>query len=232
MILKVMTFNIQHCLDYINRVIDFDLFGQAINEISPDICGLNEVRGRGQREDYTAQAEKLAALTNMHSVFGLAAMIRGTEPYGNALLSKTPIIKTDITNIPVPEDVPKAEPRSVLRCELANGLVVYQTHFGLSEKELELAADTAYELFVKETRPAVLMGDFNLRPDHPAIAKLQNHPDIISTDPLLEGKFSFPSDNPDRKIDYIFAKNCKVFEADILPIIKSDHRPIIAKIEF
>ena len=32
--MKVMTFNIQHCLDYLNDKIDIDLFVNAINEIS------------------------------------------------------------------------------------------------------------------------------------------------------------------------------------------------------
>lgn len=46
--MKVMTFNIQHCLDYMNDKIDIDLFVNAIKEISPDICGLNEVREKAR----------------------------------------------------------------------------------------------------------------------------------------------------------------------------------------
>ena len=49
--MKIMTFNIQHCLDYnyfLNNKterINFDVMADAIKEISPDIVGLEEVRG-------------------------------------------------------------------------------------------------------------------------------------------------------------------------------------------
>ena len=47
-----------------------------------------------------------------------------------------------------------------------------------------------------------------------------------------EPKLSFPSDKPDRKIDYIFvSKDIKVVSADIPPIVASDHRPHTATVE-
>lgn len=43
--------------------------------------------------------------------------------------------------------------------------------------------------------------------------------------------FSFPSDAPTRKIDYIFVSpDVKVLSADILPVVASDHRPHTAEI--
>ena len=43
--------------------------------------------------------------------------------------------------------------------------------------------------------------------------------------------FSFPSDNPDRKIDYIFVSpDIEVVSADIPAIVAFDHRPHTAKI--
>jgi endonuclease/exonuclease/phosphatase family metal-dependent hydrolase len=44
---------------------------------------------------------------------------------------------------------------------------------------------------------------------------------------------SFPSDKPDRKIDYIFVSpDIRVTYAEVPPIVASDHRPHIADIEF
>ena len=45
-------------------------------------------------------------------------------------------------------------------------------------------------------------------------------------------KFSFPSDQPSVKIDYIFVSNdLKVQCADIPEIISSDHRPYVVTID-
>ena len=43
--ISVMSFNIQHCLNYRTRQIDFDLFAQVIRQSGADIVGLNEVNG-------------------------------------------------------------------------------------------------------------------------------------------------------------------------------------------
>lgn len=192
-----MTFNIQHARNYLEDHIDFPLFIKAIGDIDPDICGLNEVRGRGVREGYTAQTETLASALDMHGIFGCSAMIGGNSAYGNAVLSKTPA--KDMRVIPIEQTVKGAEPRSVLRVDLGE-LVVYQTHLGLKESELYKGAETVYALLKEEQKPAVLMGDFNLRPDHPALEKMLADPDITHADT----GYTFPSDLPDRKIDYIF----------------------------
>jgi endonuclease/exonuclease/phosphatase family metal-dependent hydrolase len=45
-------------------------------------------------------------------------------------------------------------------------------------------------------------------------------------------KFSFPSDAPNKKIDYIFvSRDVEVLAADIPDIVASDHRPHTAEIE-
>ena len=48
--ISVMSFNIQHCLNYRTRQIDFDLFAQVIRQSGADIVGLNEVNGRVQAQ--------------------------------------------------------------------------------------------------------------------------------------------------------------------------------------
>ncbi len=229
---KIMTFNIQHCRNYLKDMIDHELMANVIRDMDADICGLNEVRGRGNSAEYTAQAETLGSLLNMHSVFGLATYVRGTEPYGNAVVSKFPVIKSEVIPIPTP-DLPKAEPRSILRCQFDFGLVVYQTHIGLSDEEKKLAADTIMSVLSKETNPYVLMGDFNITPKHSFIKALEDTDGISSVDTFLNGATTFPSDAPLTKIDYIFAGNgVKICSAVVPEIIASDHRPIVADIEF
>ena len=78
----------------------------------------------------------------------------------------------------------------------------------------------------------VLMGDFNVTPDDPVLDPIRER--LTDTATVFESeKLSFPSDKPDRKIDYIFvSRDVKVDAADIPPIVASDHRPHTAVISF
>ena len=87
--ISVMSFNIQHCLNYRTRQIDFDLFAQVIRQSGADIVGLNEVNGRGAGADYLPQAEILAERLGFHAYFAQAIAFDGVNPYGNALLSRS-----------------------------------------------------------------------------------------------------------------------------------------------
>ena len=51
MLIKVVTFNIQHCAVFPTGKIDFDAFAEKILSFDADVIGLNEVRGAGERED-------------------------------------------------------------------------------------------------------------------------------------------------------------------------------------
>jgi endonuclease/exonuclease/phosphatase family metal-dependent hydrolase len=81
-----------------------------------------------------------------------------------------------------------------------------------------------------EKEKRILMGDFNMTPDDallkPIKEKMKDVTDTFDT-PL----FSWPSDNPEKKIDYIFvSRDIEVVSADIPKVIASDHRPHTAKI--
>ena len=63
--MKIMTFNTQHCENFITKRIDFQAVADVINKYNPDVVGLNEMRGKGERADYEAQTEALSTLTKM-----------------------------------------------------------------------------------------------------------------------------------------------------------------------
>ncbi len=224
--MKVMSFNTQHCLDYTERRIDFQLMADAIKECNADIVGLNEMRGEGTHPEYTAQTEKLSELTGMEHYFFAKAIELAHGPYGNAFLSKIPIVKME--NIPIPDPNPRKysgyyETRCLIKVLLENGVTVLVTHFGLNRDEQENAVATVLENL--EEKKCILMGDFNLLPESdvllPIRERMKDTADIFSS-PLL----SFPSDKPDRKIDYIFVSpDIEVVSADIPEIVASDHRP-------
>ena len=46
--MKIMSFNTQHCLNYLEKKIDFELMARVIRESGAKIVGLNEMRGAGE----------------------------------------------------------------------------------------------------------------------------------------------------------------------------------------
>ena len=73
--------------------------------------------------------------------------------------------------------------------------------------------------------------DFNVEPDSKLLLPIRS---ILKDTASLfnEEKLSFPSDKPDRKIDYIFvSQDVEIVSADIPRIVASDHRPHLAEVK-
>jgi endonuclease/exonuclease/phosphatase family metal-dependent hydrolase len=231
--LKVMTFNTQHCLDYLAQKIDFEVMAEAIRREEPDIVGLNEMRGAGQNEEYAAQVDILSELTGMkYFHFAPAIEFPGGGPYGNGFLSRIPIEKAETVMIPDPVEKKYDgyyETRCILKATLEGGITVLCSHFGLNPDELENAVSTAVENLAP--RKCILMGDFNMRPEDkmllPIREKMRDTADAFAGERL-----SWPSDKPQVKIDYIFVSpDVRVVSADIPATVASDHRPHVATVE-
>ena len=230
--MKIMTFNTQHCLNFIERKIDFNIMAKAIIDCDADIIGLNEMRNAGADSAYEDQVGALSELTGIkYKYFAEAIKVKGENPYGNGILSKIPFAQVETIKIPDPprdENYHRYESRSVLKAKLENGLTVLITHFGLHPDEQINAVDTILEHL--EDEKCILMGDFNVKPDNSVLVPIRER--MIDTTNYFNGQLlSFPSDVPTTKIDYIFvSRDIEVVDADIPAIIASDHRPHIATI--
>lgn len=144
----------------------FDLtrVGTVLREIDPDVVALQEVgdfRGRTGHEEHP---ELLAQMLGLHMVYGPTVVQEGRR-YGNAILSRMPILRSrnyDLT-------VPRREPRGALRCDLDLGdgqqLHVFCLHLGVRARErraqeaLLLGADIIRDAVRAD--PVVVCGDFN-----------------------------------------------------------------------
>lgn len=237
--LKVMSFNTQHCCNYITRTIDYDVMVKAIRDCGADIVGLNEIYGAGEAEFFEPQAQILAEKLGYHYYFAKAIEVfeDQTSPYGNALVSRYPIISAETIMVPDPIERQGEDEWYETRCLLkatirveGKDLTVCVMHFGLNPDEQVNAVQTAVNNI--EESACILMGDFNVRPENPVLLPIREV--MYDTAELFEGeRLSWPSDKPQRKIDYMFtSKDITVCSADIPAIVASDHRPYIAQIEW
>lgn len=235
--LKVMTFNIQHALDYQKQVIDFDLFINAIKKYGADVCGLNEVRGDGPLEDYTDQTTAIAEGLGFNSYFGEAIKVQGTSPYGNAVVSKFPFKSVETFAIPDPKSKRgkhSFESRCIVKAVVnfeGKDVCLLICHMGLNLSEQKNAVKTICGLLDDIKTPVILMGDFNTTPQSKVLLPLRER--LKDTEELnpVKNHGTYPSDKPENKIDYIFFRDLKCLKTETIEEIFSDHLPIISYFE-
>ena len=221
--LRLMTFNVQHCENYVTREIDYCVYARVMLQYAPDVIGVNEI--------YEPQVPVLAEKLGCTGYFACATEIFGKR-YGNAVFTRLPLLSAE--TIPIPDPAVRGyggyyETRCVGRCRVAAGntpVTVLVTHFGLNPDEHENARDTLSALL--EPTACVAMGDFNVTPESDILRPLRERMNDTA-DAFAEPLLSFPSDAPARKIDYIFtSRDLAVLSADIPAVIASDHRPYTA----
>lgn len=238
--IRVTTFNIQHGRDHrkAGDVIDVPLMARAAAGTGASVIGFNEVR-RGTLPGIPGFPDTPAMLaegTDGEIIFGKAISLGEGMEYGNALLTKHRIIESETVPIPDPGEDEREdcfESRCVIRALLdvdGKEVTVLSTHFGLSAAERENAADTVLALAEKAKTPVILMGDLNTEPDDPIYGKLCGaFTDAAAALGCEED--TFPSDKPEKRIDYIFLRGCVPVEIHTVKRIVSDHFALTAEVE-
>ena len=234
--MKVMTFNIQHALDYQKDIINIDLFVDAIKKYGVEFCGLNEVRGEGPIDGYTDQTKTIADGLSFYGYFGEAIKVCGTSPYGNAAVSRYPFKSIETIHIPDPQKQNELsrdgepvhyESRCIIKAILnvcEKDICILVTHFGLAASERKSAVNTLCSIIDSINIPMILMGDFNTEPDDeiltPLFERMKCAGEMLPT---------FPSYDPKIKIDYILYKGLECKSSETVKEIYADHLPIIAE---
>jgi endonuclease/exonuclease/phosphatase family metal-dependent hydrolase len=158
--LVVASYNIHRGVG-LDRRRDIDRIAEVIGEVAPDVIALQEVICEADG-DIGDQAHRLAARLKMRVIMG-ETRTHGTGTYGNAVLSRLPVLAASRCDL----SWRRREPRGCLRVDLAvNGtaLHVFNAHFGLLLRERRDQLATLAR-FIRDSAtlagPRVLMGDFN-----------------------------------------------------------------------
>ena len=243
--LRVMTYNIYgaRATSPANAA-DLDAIAEVIRRQNPDFVTLNEVDVFTNRTGKDVhQARALAEKLGMEWHFSKAIDRDGGE-YGDAVLSKYPILEKRSYRLPCAAEQP-GEDRSlcVIRVQIdGKDLYVASTHLDHLSGDASRLVQATEIRRIRDTElegDLILCGDLNAIPSSNVIATMTSF--LTNTGPI--DQYTFPSDDPSRKIDYIMyapiehfgVQNCQVVsrgDQQVGGVDASDHRPVIADIRF
>ena len=236
-VLRVMSYNIHHA-EGLDGKVDLERIANVLRQSNADVIALQEVDKNTERTGGIDMPAELAKRTGMNVVFGANLDNFQGGQYGTTILSRFPIESHENHLL---KQSRKGEQRGVLQAVLAvnQGQLLFTcTHLDHKADPAErLFSETQFAaLFAKHAAlPALLCGDFNDTPDSELHKRLSKK----WTDAWrVAGKgngFTMSSDNPTRRIDYIWLsskKNFKVRWLDVPKTEASDHLPLVAEIRF
>ena len=232
----VITFNIRHG-EIKDKVLDPVKQAQTIKMYSPDILVLQEV------DLYTDRAKGLNELEIFRQEVGMEYCCYGANItfehgwYGNAILSKFPMISSENYI----SSKTKKEVKGVLHARikvLDKEVDIYNTHMPVEEKERIEFVDEFISMFEKAEgkEDRIFVGDFNLgiiplgkhqyriepKEEYVEIKKLEKYFTNAKFD-----EFTWLVDDPQGSIDkFMYHGNIKVEKIERINETISDHYPV------
>jgi endonuclease/exonuclease/phosphatase family metal-dependent hydrolase len=245
---RLITFNIHHGVGDDGRH-DLARLAQVLAAADADVICLQEVdRHFGDRSENVDQGLLLARALDMQLAWGPAMDEprpdgRPRGEYGNALLSRLPILISDVHRLPG-----GGEPRSALRTMIElDGGALWVTNTHLSRKSADRGTQVAAlaDLHTAPMVTGIVVGDFNTSPDAPELAPLR--PQFVDAWELAnerddragwrfwqhdEGN-THPARSPHRRIDQAWVTaGVAVAAARVLDGAgASDHLPLVVDLE-
>ena len=236
--IRVLNYNIRYGRG-MDDVLDLRRIADIILETDSDIVALQEV-DVGVARSYRFDLMKvLSGYTGLEPVFYKNIPHQSGE-YGNGILSRYPVFSSRNYHFIVEGG---GEQRGLLQAEIdINGqkLVVMNTHLDHSPDETQRLMSVEQIVETKRAyrgMPVLITGDFNDTPGSQTHLNMKEYFEDV-WEVLGEGDgYTFRSDGPDRRIDYVFytnnlagetSKQLRPVSIEVLDTQASDHLPILA----
>jgi len=232
--LKVMTFNIRHGRG-MDRKVDLKRICKIISDSNADIIGLNEVDKKySKRSGFVDQLKEMADQLKYDYFFSPSLTISSKKhhilrQYGNGILSRYPIQKAKVHSFSLLKGI--TEGRSLLETSIKIGnknINVFVTHLSLFS-HLHKMQSTFILNHVKG--PAILMGDWNMRPYSKKWENIVRSFRDVWTETSMGNGYTYPSKRPRMRLDYIFvSKEFDIVDTEVITAnpVASDHLPLLS----
>jgi endonuclease/exonuclease/phosphatase family metal-dependent hydrolase len=218
---------------------DAERIARVIEELRPDIAGLQEVGTPDLPAGVPDPAALLASLTGMRSAFGQTMHHRHGFVYGNAVLSRHPI--QAIRNYDL--SVRGREPRGCVRVDVEIDSAVvhfFSAHLGLHWRERRrqaaqlLSADILRDAAL--AHPLVLVGDFNSLSNRSACPRWLRRQLVDCARAAKNEAPTFPSRFPLLRLDHCYVDAAFRIASVVVhhsPLARraSDHLPLVVELE-
>jgi endonuclease/exonuclease/phosphatase family metal-dependent hydrolase len=236
--MRVMSWNL-HGLKGADGRRDPERIARVIDDVRPDVAGLQEVGlppPPGAPDD---PAQLLARLTGMRGAFGPTMSHRLGFTYGNAVLSRHAIAALRNYDL----SVAGREPRGCVRADVeleGTRLHFFVAHLGLHWRERRrqaaqlLSADILRDAAL--AYPLVLVGDFNSVSNRSAVPRWLRRQLVDAAIAARNEAPTFPSRFPLLRLDHCYVGAAvRVLAVDVVrtPQVRraSDHLPLVVELE-
>ncbi len=236
--LRVVSYNIHKCIGGVDRRYQPERVAEVLKNLEPDVLLLQEVDHNVPRSNHDRQVDLLGELVGMrYRTWYPNVAIRGGGEYGNAILSRYPLIESTNIDVSIRFKKRRSVLHGVIRVrhdEIDRTVHVYNMHLGLArfERRIQLRKFVDSHPFstLHHDTPVVVGGDLNdvygrlgelLRPS--GFRGVERRP------------LTFPAWGPMRPLDAIFVRGAVDFiklarcESE-LARRASDHRPLVAEV--
>ncbi len=235
--IRVATYNVHRCRG-LDRRVDAGRIAEVIGRLDADVVALQEIyRGDVPHDERADQVAYIARQLGYHFAFGQNRLFRGM-PYGNATLSRLPIVRRENYDITWHAN----ERRGCLRADLrtrAGTLHVYNVH--LSTRYFSRPHQARRLLSVDVLRhptltgPRVVVGDFNEWTRGVATRLMGSTFESVDVR-LLGRRRTYPGVFPILHLDHFYydrSLRLRSFrlERSRLALVASDHLPLVAEFE-
>ncbi len=236
--LRVLSYNIHKCIGGVDRKYEPTRIVEVIRKLDPDVVMLQEVDAGVSRSRGDLQVEVLGdALGMPHRTWFPNVDVRGGGQYGNAILSRYPVIESTNIDLSIKYKKKRSVLHGVLRVrhdDVDRTVHVFNMHLGLAryERKIQVAKFLDSHPFagLHHDTPVVVGGDLN-----DVYGGLENLLTPAGFRGVERRPLTFPAWGPMRALDGIFVRGTLDFlglsrcDSD-LARRASDHRPLIAEV--
>lgn len=235
--IRIMQYNIRYGVG-MDGVFDIDRLVNVLKDAKADVIILNEVdKNYSSRSNNMFMAEYIAEKLGMNFVFEPSIVIKNppnpNREVGNAILTKQKLKHIETLFFSEGDQWPRVISKCLINFDDERKLYVAVSHYGLTESgRIKQAQETLEFLSDVDNDPVIFSGDLNAYPDSEPIQIISaKYHDAFRT---RNDFYTFPANNPDRRIDYIFGNGKVTFRNNARVILTqaSDHLPTMVDITF